>query len=254
VGAEEERPSTLLKRGDPVDRLLLEVAVADGERLVDDEHVGVGMRRHGEREAQRHPGGICSDGPVEELAELREIPNLRELSPDLRAGQAEKRRVHPGVLAARELGVEAHAELEDRRHDSPPLDRAVRGLCGPGDDLQERRLPGAVFADQAERSSGRQLEGNVPERVESAVSRRAKQELPEPVERPIVEPVNLRERIGPDREAVRQALHRGPGLTGPARTRSGGRGSRPALPLLRTSTAAAAPSCRRPGSRQPFPS
>ena len=158
----------------------------------------------------------------------------------MRGRKPEKNRVHPRVLAPRELGMKAHSQLQDRGHRAVALDRSRRRLRRAGDDLQERRFARAVLADQAEGPARRQLEGDIRQSVERAVSRDAKDEFPQPVEGTLVEPVDLRNRIRPDREAVRQRpVPRC--VTDRARTRIGGRGNRPAPSRHRRSTASASP-------------
>ena len=70
------------------------------------------------------------------------------------------------VLAARDLGVEARAELDEGG--DPPVHReaAAGGLGDAGHELQQGRLAGAVLADDAEGRALRHLEGDAVERGE----------------------------------------------------------------------------------------
>ena len=86
---------------------------------------------------------------------------------------AEHRGVHVEVVLARELGVEAGAELEERAepavHDEPPRRRPRR----PGEDLEQRALPRAVPSDDPERRAALELEADVLERPLLLVAARA---------------------------------------------------------------------------------
>jgi len=70
----------------------------------------------------------------------------------------EDRAAHVDVLAPGELRVESRSDLE-QRPDPAPKDGRSRGRCGdPRQDLEERRLAGAVPADHADDVACRQLE------------------------------------------------------------------------------------------------
>ena len=66
--------------------LLLERGVADGQDLVDDQDLGIQVRRHGEGEPDIHPAGVALHRRVEELFDLGEGDDLVELAGDLARG------------------------------------------------------------------------------------------------------------------------------------------------------------------------
>jgi hypothetical protein len=66
------------KFAQPAEALLLEVGVAHGQRLVDDEDVGIDMRDDREGEAHGHAGGVGLDGLVDELADIGEGQDVGE--------------------------------------------------------------------------------------------------------------------------------------------------------------------------------
>ena len=115
VGDEHDRPSLGLELLDPAQALGLEQLVADGEHLVDEQHVGVEVDGHGEPEAHVHARRVVLDRLVDELLQLGEGDDLVEAAVDLLARHAVERGVDVDVLAAGQLGVEAGAELEQRR-------------------------------------------------------------------------------------------------------------------------------------------
>ena len=107
-----------------VDALALEVLVADRERLVDHQDVGIDAGGDGEAQAHVHARAVGLDRALDELAELGEVDDRREALLDLRLAHAQDRAVQADVLAPGELGVEARAELEQRS--DPALDARPR--------------------------------------------------------------------------------------------------------------------------------
>ena len=67
-----------------------------------------------------------------------------------RAGEAEHDRVDDHVVARGEIGVEADAELDERRQPAADLDPAGVDVVDPGEALQQRALAAAVAPDDAE--------------------------------------------------------------------------------------------------------
>ena len=69
VRDEQDRPPLLLEGPDPVQALGLELLVADGQDLVDDEHVGVDVDGDREAEPDVHARGVELHLGVDELAQ-----------------------------------------------------------------------------------------------------------------------------------------------------------------------------------------
>ena len=124
VRDEEDRPAAALELGDLAEALALELLVADREHLVEQQDVGLDVRGDGEAEAHVHPGGVGPHGQVDELLELGERDDLVHHLADARAREAVDRAVQEDVLAAGEVGVEAGAELEQRRDAAAGRDAA----------------------------------------------------------------------------------------------------------------------------------
>ena len=114
MGDEDDRAAALLELEDLPEALALELLVADGEHLVEQEHVDVEMRGDREAEPHVHARRVRPHRHVDEPLELRERDDLVHVPPDGLALQAKDCAVEIDVLAARELGVEAGAELEQR--------------------------------------------------------------------------------------------------------------------------------------------
>ncbi len=128
-----------------------ESLVAHGEHLVDQQDVGVGVDGHGEAQAHVHAGGVVLDRLLHEVAEAGELHDLVVLALDLLAGQAEHGAVDEDVLPARDLGVEAGAQLDQGGHAAGDRDAAGGGLEHAGDQLEQGGFARAVAADDAER-------------------------------------------------------------------------------------------------------
>src|SRR5207249_4012770 len=84
---------------------------------------------------------------------------------DLGALQPEQRAVEVRVLAAAEVGMEARADLEQRRDAAIHLKRARGRLRGSGEELEQRGLARAVRPDDPERSTWVDREAHVVERL-----------------------------------------------------------------------------------------
>ena len=155
-----------LKLADPLQALLLEGLVAHGEDLVDQEDVGVGVHRHGEGQPEEHARAVVLHLRVDELLDLAEGDDVVEALLELRPGHAEDRAVEEHVLPAREVRVEAGAHLDQPGHAAAQQDPSGIREEHPGDGLEQRRLAGAVEADQPHRLAGVDGEVHVVQRHE----------------------------------------------------------------------------------------
>ena len=164
VRDEHDRPAALLELEDLPEALALERLVADGEHLVEQQHVGLDVRGDREAETHVHPRRVRPHGQVDEVLEPGERDDLVQLLADRRAAEAVDRAVEVDVLAPRHVGVEARAELEQRADASADRHRAGRRLDDSGEQPQQRRLAGAVAADEADRSARLDGEGDVAQR------------------------------------------------------------------------------------------
>ena len=123
-----------------VGAFLRERGVADGEHLVDEHHVGVGLDHHREREPDHHSRGVVLELEVDELLELGELEHRVQAPRGVAASQAHHHAVERDVLAGGQLGVEPDAELDERRQAAGHPDRARVGAIDAGQHLQQRAL------------------------------------------------------------------------------------------------------------------
>ena len=124
------------------------------------------MRRHREGKPHIHAAGIALDRRVEELLHPREGDDLVELASDLGAAHAEDGAVEIDVLASGELGMKASADLEQAGDAARDRDAPFARLGDARQDLQERRLAGAIAPDDAEHLAALNLEAHVLQRPE----------------------------------------------------------------------------------------
>ena len=73
---EDDRPAALLELEDLAEALALELLVADREHLVEQQHVGLEVRRDREAEPHVHPRRVRADREVDEPLELGEGDDL----------------------------------------------------------------------------------------------------------------------------------------------------------------------------------
>ena len=149
-----------LQRRERVEALLLEGGVADGEHLVDEQDVRVGLDRDREGEPDVHPRRVVLELEVHELLELGERDDVVEALARLAARQPEHDRVDDHVLARGQLRVEADAELDERREAAVHLHVAAVDLVDARQALEQRALAGAVAADDAEELALRDHRGS----------------------------------------------------------------------------------------------
>ena len=133
-----------------VHALLRERGVADGQHLVDEHDVGVGLDHDGEREPDHHARRVVLELEVGELAQLGEVEHRVEPAPRLAPAQAHHHAVEHDVLARGQLGVEADAELDERRQPPGHADAPGVGAVDARHDLQQRALARAVAPDDPE--------------------------------------------------------------------------------------------------------
>ena len=136
--------------GDARLALALEGLVADGEHLVDEQHVGVEVRGDREAQAQEHARRVRRHRRVDEVAELGERDDRVQALLDLLLDEAVQRAVEEDVLAPGEVAPEAGAELELRDDLAAAGDAAGVQRHDPRQHAQRRGLARAVAPDHAD--------------------------------------------------------------------------------------------------------
>ena len=185
VRHEQDRGVLLLQPLRELDALALEGQVADREHFVEDQDLGVQVRRHREREPHVHAAGVALDGRVDELPHPGELDDRVELRGDLLHRHAEDRAVEIDVLAPRQLGVKARADLEQGADAAADLRAAGGRRHDPRQDLEQRALARAVHADDADVLAAADIERRVLQRPERPLRR------PLAAARPLAQPLGV---------------------------------------------------------------
>src|SRR6516165_259229 len=135
--------------------------IADGQGLIDDQDIGVGMGADRECETCRHAARIHFQGLMEESANVGEGGYVGQSFFYGRALHAEDRAADQGIFPAGQFVIETCAECENWRH--PAVDRyaPMRRTGDSAKDLQERGLASAIGADNAQFLTAMNLEGDV---------------------------------------------------------------------------------------------
>ncbi len=115
---------------------LAEVDVADCERFVDQENLGIDVDGDGEGEPDGHAARIGFDGLVDEVADFGEGFDFRVAGVDFGGGEAEDGGVKIDVFATGEFGVEAGTEFEKCGDAAIGLGGTCGGLQNARDDLK----------------------------------------------------------------------------------------------------------------------
>jgi hypothetical protein len=114
---------------------LLKKNVSHAQGLVDDQDIGIDRHGHGKGHAHQHAGGIGLHRLLDETADVGEALDLVQLAVHLRLADAENRAGQIDVFPARELGIEARPQLQQRRHAAADVQFSGGGLQGAGEDL-----------------------------------------------------------------------------------------------------------------------
>ena len=105
-------------RSNPVEALVLKIAVAHGEGLVDDQDVRAPCRGHTECEPDLHSAGVNPYRLIDVFANLGERLDLGHQPVEILHGVAKQLAGHDGVLSTGEIRMEPHSKFEQRRN--PP--------------------------------------------------------------------------------------------------------------------------------------
>ncbi len=161
VAHEQDREAEVGDLLDLVEALSLELLVANGEHLVDDEHLRFEMGRDREAQPHLHAAREVLHGCVDEALDPGELDDRVELLTHLGAAHPEDRSREEDVLPPREVDVEAGADLEQRADPPADLGPAFGRHRDARQELEQRALPRAVATDDPGHLSGHDLEVDV---------------------------------------------------------------------------------------------
>src|SRR5699024_3164149 len=164
VADEEDRPALLAELLHAPDAFVGECIITDGECLVDDEHIRIGVDGDGEAEAGLHAARIILDRPVHEILELAEFDDIPILLVDLPLAHAVHQALHADVLFPRQLHVGPGGNRDERRL-PVHFDAAGRRFRHPAEQVRQCRFPGAVESDDADGIPWLHIEGDILQRL-----------------------------------------------------------------------------------------
>ncbi len=109
---QQHRLAAALEVGELVQALVGEALVTDRQHLVDEQHLGIDVNRHGESQPHVHAGRVRLDRLVDEVRKFGKFDDFVEAAFDVPLRQAEHDAVDEDVLAAGNLWMEARAQLD----------------------------------------------------------------------------------------------------------------------------------------------
>ncbi len=162
------------------------------------------MDRDGEGEPRIHAARVRLHRTIDEFVDVGKAQDVVHAGRHLRRRHSVNRRRELDVFPPGEFGIESRAELEDRGDAATHGDASRRRPQRARDQLQQRRLAGAVAAQDADRLARLDRERDVAQRPEFRVElpAPAKQRLQQPVLRLLVDLVALAEPLDLDRRRV----------------------------------------------------
>jgi hypothetical protein len=126
---------------------VLEVQVAHGEQLVDQQDPGWDLHRDPHRQTQLHPLAVAPDRRVGEGLEFGELEDGRKPTAGLRLREPGDQGGRYRVLATAERDVECVAERQKRPDVARVRDAPASRTAKAGSEPQQRGLARAVVAD-----------------------------------------------------------------------------------------------------------
>src|ERR1051325_5941128 len=171
---EHDSRATLLQLGDPLNTLLLERRVSDGENLIQQQDIRIQVGSDRESQTHVHARRVTLNRCINKLPELRKVYNAVELLGDLSSQHAENRTVQINVLAPGKLRMKTGADFYQRGKPAVDHDFAGTRSRNSGEQLEDRALAGAVVTDDAERFRSLHVETYILEcpKVFSLISQR----------------------------------------------------------------------------------
>ena len=108
------------------------------------------MRSHGKCQPHVHPTRVILHGRVDEFLNFRKSNDLVEFYQNLRAFHSQNRTAQKYILASGEFGVKTGADFQQTSDAAVQLNSAGGGFGDSGNDLEQRRLSGAVSTDNTQ--------------------------------------------------------------------------------------------------------
>jgi hypothetical protein len=143
------------------------------------EDVRIDVHGDRKRQAHNHAGGVSLERLGHEIAQFREFHNLRKNGVHAPAADAQECRVETYVFHAAQIGMETRSKLQERSHAPVYVDGSPVGRDQPGNQAQQRALPGAVGSDQGEALARLHAKKQAFKRVERLRAVTQRKEVPQ---------------------------------------------------------------------------
>lgn len=141
----------------------VELRVARTDPFIEQEDVRLDHCRDGDGEPQAHAGRVGGERLLDVVAELGEIQHARNEFLDVLDREAHLQAADIDVLEPRGFGAEAERNVEQALCRAVHGQRALARRIDAGEQAQQRALPGAVAADDAETFARFEIERDVVE-------------------------------------------------------------------------------------------
>lgn len=154
-----------------IEAFSLEVRITHREHFVNQKDISLRPGRNRESQAHLHAAGVVLQLLIHEGFELGEIDDIVVHFIHFGRTEAAERAAQVDVLAARQFGVEADAELDEWNEPAFDTDCSIGRLINFGKNLQERTFAASVASDDTEELALLDVEGDVVKRVLHLVCR-----------------------------------------------------------------------------------
>src|SRR5699024_1643176 len=160
VADEEDRPALLAELFHAPSAFVCKGIVTDRERLIDDEHIRIGVDGDGKAQPGLHAARIVLDRPVHEIRELAEFDDVFILLVDLPLAHAVHQTFHADVFHTGQLRLEP---CRNRAEQCVPshVDADGGRFRHPAEEVRQRGYARAVEADDADRIPRLHFEGDI---------------------------------------------------------------------------------------------
>ena len=133
-----------------LEALGLEVGVADGQYLVEDQDIRGQNGGNGKAEADLHARTVALHGRIDEFADFRKVDDFVEFLVDLASLNPEHSGIYIDVLSAGENRTEAGTERDQGANAATDFDAPLVGADESVQQAQQGGLAGTVAANQAD--------------------------------------------------------------------------------------------------------
>jgi len=127
----------VLERHDAVKRLASKRAVANRQRFIDHQNIGLHAGGYGKSQAHEHAAGIRLHRLADKVADVGKSQNAVQPLIDLGPAQPQNGGIHVNVFQPGEVGVEAGSQFQQRCHPAFDLQLAAASLQRAADHLQQ---------------------------------------------------------------------------------------------------------------------